>query len=275
MKSHRTLLLVSCTTLLAAACEGPGSTTTRLALEAECAPPDVALAPADWRCGEDLTLECTSRHGAGVDTIYVVSEGEAPLCAPEDDLQVNDPGPFAVGEHEIAVTRIEDAGEGSTLETTLCESRLAVIDTTFPVVTVRDVVLWPPDHSMHVVAPADCLEVHDACDPMPRAAFYWVTSDEPEDELGDGATEVDAEDLGEEGVALRAERSGKGNGRVYTLGWQVEDASGNFAEGTCRVLVPHDQGNGNGKEHDDGGGFPAWTMTLSPPAPVGVSPLAP
>ena len=43
-------------------------------------------------------------------------------------------------------------------------------------------------------------------------------------------------------VNLRAERSGSGGDRVYTLGVQCPDASGNSAQKTVAVTVPHDQG---------------------------------
>ena len=47
---------------------------------------------------------------------------------------------------------------------------------------------------------------------------------------------------------LRAERAGGGTGRVYTICVKCEDASGNIAEATVDVTVPHDQGKGKGKK---------------------------
>ena len=44
-------------------------------------------------------------------------------------------------------------------------------------------------------------------------------------------------------VLLRAERSGSGSGRVYTIQVSCTDALGNVAMGTVDVIVPHDQGN--------------------------------
>jgi hypothetical protein len=42
-------------------------------------------------------------------------------------------------------------------------------------------------------------------------------------------------------VKLRAERSGSGNGRIYTITITATDASGNIGIATVTVLVPHDQ----------------------------------
>ena len=41
-------------------------------------------------------------------------------------------------------------------------------------------------------------------------------------------------------VELRAERQGGGNGRVYSINFQVTDGSENTAYGSFRVWVPHD-----------------------------------
>jgi endo-1,4-beta-xylanase len=40
---------------------------------------------------------------------------------------------------------------------------------------------------------------------------------------------------------LRAERSGLGNGRVYTITYQAKDASGNTTVASTQVVVPHDR----------------------------------
>jgi hypothetical protein len=40
---------------------------------------------------------------------------------------------------------------------------------------------------------------------------------------------------------LRAERSGTGSGRVYTITYKATDVSGNYAIATVTVEVPHNQ----------------------------------
>ena len=69
-----------------------------------------------------------------------------------------------------------------------------------------------------------------------------VTQDEPLDELGDGKTTPDARPgpAGDQ-VELRAERSGRGDGRVYRISFKVEDGLGGECSGTALLGVPHDQ----------------------------------
>jgi hypothetical protein len=69
-----------------------------------------------------------------------------------------------------------------------------------------------------------------------------VSSNEPENGLGDGDTSPDWKITGNLTLNLRAERSGKGSGRIYTITVKCADADGNSSSGNVRVSVPHDQG---------------------------------
>jgi hypothetical protein len=42
-------------------------------------------------------------------------------------------------------------------------------------------------------------------------------------------------------LKLRAERSGSGNGRIYTITITARDASGNTSQTNVEIKVPHDQ----------------------------------
>jgi hypothetical protein len=89
--------------------------------------------------------------------------------------------------------------------------------------------------------------VHDACDPSPQVLLASVVSSEPDDAPGggDGNTTNDIQGaiLGgpDFDVLLRAERSGNGPGRTYTIRYQARDAWGNLGAGQDVVIVPHDQ----------------------------------
>jgi len=211
------------------ACADEQPTVTTAALTAVCVADVMVLEDGDWRCDEPRVVECADWDGTAVSTIYVVPDGG---CA-DLSLTVSDEGPFVVGDTTIVVSSGDSA---------VCSSQLTVVDTTPPRVTPKVAELWPPNHKMHRVTPYDCLDVVDACDPDVRVWFTDATSNEVDNGLGDGDTEGDIGVVEADGVELRAERSGTGTGRVYTLGWQAEDAAGNAVAGTCDVVVPHDQG---------------------------------
>ncbi len=131
------------------------------------------------------------------------------------------------------------------------------------VVATEPVVLWPPSHKLETVAVSDfVLAVTDDQDPNVSPAdvtIVAVTSDEPANALGDGSTGQDvaiAPDC--RSVELRAERSGTGNGRVYTIHVAASDASGNVGTASFSVIVPHDSADGGAG--DDG---PAYTVAGS------------
>jgi hypothetical protein len=85
-------------------------------------------------------------------------------------------------------------------------------------------------------------EVEDACGGV-RWGILRVTSNEPINGPGDGNTEPDWMIVDRHTVELRAERSGNGTGRVYTIWLGAADEAGNMSEPkTVEVIVPHDQG---------------------------------
>ena len=70
-----------------------------------------------------------------------------------------------------------------------------------------------------------------------------VSSNESIDGLGDGSTSPDWMIDGEGNLKLRAERSGTGSDRVYTIRVRCEHPdSGIGDETTVEVVVPHDRG---------------------------------
>jgi hypothetical protein len=73
------------------------------------------------------------------------------------------------------------------------------------------------------------------------ASVLRVTSNEPINGLGDGDTAPDWVVLDAHHVRLRAERSGRGNGRVYTITITSTDSAGNSSSTQVSVRVPHDQ----------------------------------
>jgi len=93
--------------------------------------------------------------------------------------------------------------------------------------------LWAPNHRFRLVSLAG------ASDPDGDELSYeirTVTQDEP---LWRGA---DAQRAAQpDQVWLRAERRGKGDGRVYRIEYLAWDGHGHSCDGTARVGVPHDR----------------------------------
>jgi uncharacterized delta-60 repeat protein len=125
--------------------------------------------------------------------------------------------------------------------------------------------IWPPDHRW---VPIQVLGVSDPDGDPVAITVTGVTQDEPL--AGRGASAAAAatpedpavvagrapgfgdEDDGENacsaavidpsgGVRLRAERSGRGNGRVYTISFTASDGQGGASGGSVQVCVPHDR----------------------------------
>jgi len=112
-------------------------------------------------------------------------------------------------------------------------------DTTAPTIasiTASPSELRVPNHKMVPVTIS--VAATDDTDPAPAAQIVSVTSNEADEGLGDGDTAGDIEITGPLTLNLRSERSGKGDGRVYTITVQVADSSGNIATGTTTVIVP-------------------------------------
>jgi hypothetical protein len=84
------------------------------------------------------------------------------------------------------------------------------------------------------------VNVKDDFDANPTAKLLSITSNEPDNGLGDGDTVGDIEIRPDEGISLRAERSG--NGRVYTLTYSATDSAGNVIYSTTQVFVPKSKG---------------------------------
>jgi hypothetical protein len=99
--------------------------------------------------------------------------------------------------------------------------------------------LWPPNHQMETISLSGTA-TDDSGGPV-TFQIVSVTSSEPDNGLGDGDTANDWVITGPMTVDLRAERSGTGPGRTYTITVRCTDASGNVSYARTTVCVPHDQ----------------------------------
>jgi len=83
--------------------------------------------------------------------------------------------------------------------------------------------------------------VSDICDASPEVTLVSITMNEGDEAKGDGHTAGDIQIGGDGAIYLRAERSGSGSGRIYTITYQAVDDSGNAAVRSATVTVPHDR----------------------------------
>ena len=122
------------------------------------------------------------------------------------------------------------------------EVALMCVDRTAPslAVTVSPNSLWPPNHKYVTVQAT--VTSSDNSDPNPVVTVS-VTSNEPDNGEDDGDTVNDFVIVDNDTFKLRAERSGVGTGRIYTITYQVTDACGNVTTQTATVTVPLIQGN--------------------------------
>jgi len=159
-------------------------------------------------------------------------------CAGKIDGVTNDPLKYTTqGTYTVAWTYND--GNGNIVTQT---QTVVVKDVTAPNIEnikANPGVLWPPNHKMVPVTVN--VTATDNCDPNLDCRITSVASNEPVDGLGDGDTSPDWEITGNLSLKLRAERSGTGNGRIYTITLLCKDASGNSSMRSIDVLVPHNK----------------------------------
>lgn len=109
--------------------------------------------------------------------------------------------------------------------------------------TASPAAIWPPNHKM---VPVDIIGLSDPDGDPLTVTITSIRQDEPVNTVGDGNTDVDGTGVGTSDAMVRAERSGSpkvpGNGRVYHIGFTVDDGAGASCSGSVLVGVPHDQG---------------------------------
>jgi hypothetical protein len=204
----------------------------------------VDTTPPVVNCPADITVECT-QHGGTPAThpaiaAFLAGASAVDICDPTPTLANNAPAFFNHGITVVTWTARDDDGNTST-----CSARVNVVDTTPPVITVQVTpdTLWAPNHRLVTVRPT--VIVTDICDPNPTFVLTSITVNEPDNGLGDGNTTGDVRQAAygtpDTTFQLRSERSGPGNGRVYTIRYTARDMAGNTASATARVTVTHDR----------------------------------
>jgi hypothetical protein len=213
-----------------AAATGYALSSDRFVLVPDTTPPEISPLP-------DLTVEATGPDGAVATytgTAVDNRDGPVPVSFTPPSGSV-----FPLGTTLVVATAQDFAGNIAT-----ASFNVTVVDTTPPTIsalTASPDRLGPPNHKLIPVTIA--ATVHDLVDSNPHTRIIGVTSNEPINGPGDGNTAPDYEITGDLTLTLRAERSGSGNGRIYTITVESRDASGNASTATVDVTVPHDSGS--------------------------------
>ena len=203
--------------------------------------------PPIARAGADQTDECTASTGTAV-----TLDGSASSDPDGDSLtfEWRDSNNVVVGTtpivhvtlglgtHTFTLTVSDNFGGSSTDAV-----NVTVADTTPPELSasVAPSTLWPPNHRLVPIGAT--VTVTDACDASPSIQLIAAISNEPDNGLGDGNTSGDIQDAAvgtdDRAFLLRAERSGTGAGRIYTVTYRATDASSNVTVVSAQVVVPH------------------------------------
>ncbi len=99
--------------------------------------------------------------------------------------------------------------------------------------------IWPPDHAMQCfeLGVAVVATATDDCDPTPTVQVESVTSNQPDNGVGDGNTSGDVSWTAN-GFCVRRERSATLGARTYTATIEASDQAGNTATEEVTVVVP-------------------------------------
>lgn len=184
----------------------------------------------------DVSAECTSPAGTPV---VLGTPVTSDMCDASLAIENDAPVLFPLGSTPVAWTATDDSGN-----TGLDTQTVTIVDTNPPDfdLSVTPDMLWPPDHRM-VTIQTD-ITVEDVCSEV-TVRLVSITSNEPDNGTGDGDTTNDIQGAAfgndDREFQLRAERSGNGNGRVYTITYEAEDTSGNTTVRQATVTVPKSQ----------------------------------
>jgi hypothetical protein len=140
------------------------------------------------------------------------------------------PDPFRSSDHDPVITGLD-----------VCDEIPPTLE-----VTVTPDTLWSPNHK-YVDIEAMVIAA-DNFDPDPTITLVSVTSNEPDNDGGDGDTSDDIVIVDDFHFQLRAERSATGTGRIYTITYKVVDDCGNEAFQSAMVYVPLNQANDKDSE---------------------------
>ncbi len=144
---------------------------------------------------------------------------------------------FGEGIYKVDYRSTDQAGNVEQIQTIEFK-----IDKTAPSLPVQldKTSLWPANHKMVTINTS--LNSSDATSGVASVVLTSITSNEPDSGQGDIQANIGAAATT---FSLRAERSGNGMGRIYTITYTATDKAGNKTVTSVTVTVPHDQSENN------------------------------
>jgi hypothetical protein len=184
----------------------------------------------EWLKDSDVLQTGTVTTPQGGDTVTI------------PDLVISAGNPlFPVGLHTIELW-VNDGVNADVNDVVSVEVTDTTAPTLSPVPSVT--ILWPPNHKLvPVTIQANAFDNGGGSIDL----NVTVASSEPADDRGDGNTECDYyidsvdDQTGVIELRLRAERSGKGDGRTYTVTIIATDESSNQSVAIVEIFAPHDK----------------------------------
>ena len=186
------------------------------------APPDISVGNTPGQCSATVNPG-TATTGDNCPGVTVSGQRS-------DGLALNAPYPLGTTTITWTATDAHD-------HTATATQKVEVRDAQAPSVTnvsATPSVLRPPDHTMRNVTVN--YNAVDNCSAV--TCTLSVTSNEPINGLGDGDRTPDWQIIDAHHVRLRAERSGTGAGRIYTITITCRDGAGNQTVKQTQVKVP-------------------------------------
>ncbi|MDM5291737.1 glycine rich domain-containing protein [Peribacillus simplex] len=189
-------------------------------------------APKDW-VNKDVTVDLTATDndgGSGIASTYYQLDNGSTHSGNEIKIS-------AEGVHTLTYWSVDNAGNTEQFNT-----KTIKLDKTAPVLNISldKTTIWPPNHKMVPITAT--INASDDTSGINLVVLTSITSNETlqSDDI-QNANYNKPISGSTDSFELRADRLGRGNGRIYTVTYTAKDNTGNVTTHTATVTVPHDQ----------------------------------